>query len=158
MMLLLVLVLLLLVGLVLLLPPLLPLFLLFMFLLLRLLLLLLGGRGRRGGEEGGGGLGRRVRSSMKYTRTQTTYGRHRGSQGVGGGGRTHLLLALIIGPLTTHPFRDGAPFLLLLKTLPTFGRSVRFFHIPIDTYLVRLFCLSYLLLVWPTAATIYHLR
>ena len=28
-----------------------------------------------------------------------------------------------------HPFRDGAPFLLLIETPPTFGRSVRFFHI-----------------------------
>ena len=25
------------------------------------------------------------------------------------GGSTHLLLALVIGPLTTHPFRNGAP-------------------------------------------------
>ena len=29
-------------------------------------------------------------------------------------------------PLTTHPFRDGAPFLLLVETPPTFGRSLRF--------------------------------
>ena len=28
--------------------------------------------------------------------------------GRGGGGRTHLLLALVIRPLATHPFRDGA--------------------------------------------------
>ena len=28
---------------------------------------------------------------------------------MGGGGRTHLLLAFVIRPLTTHPFRDGAP-------------------------------------------------
>ena len=34
----------------------------------------------------------------------------------GGGGRAHLLLALVILPLTTHPFRDGAPFLLLIET------------------------------------------
>ena len=33
--------------------------------------------------------------------------------GVGG---THLFLALVIRPLTTHPFRDGAPFLLLIDT------------------------------------------
>ena len=36
---------------------------------------------------------------------------------------THVLLALVIVPLTMHPFRDGAPFLLLIETLPTFGRS-----------------------------------
>ena len=30
----------------------------------------------------------------------------------GGGGRTHELLALVVRPLTTHPFRDAAPFLL----------------------------------------------
>ena len=46
----------------------------------------------------------------------------------GGGGGTHLLLALVIRPLTTHPFRDGAPFLLLIGTPPTFGRSLRFFY------------------------------
>ena len=52
-----------------------------------------------------------------------------GEGGWGGGGRTHLLLALVIRPLTTHPFRDGAPFLLLIGTLPAFGRSVRFFRV-----------------------------
>ena len=47
----------------------------------------------------------------------------------GGRGGTHLLLlALVISPSTTHPFRDGAPFLLLIETPPTFGRSLRFFH------------------------------
>ena len=40
-----------------------------------------------------------------------------------------MLLALVILPLTTHPFRDGAPFLLLIETPTTFGRSLRFFHI-----------------------------
>ena len=40
-----------------------------------------------------------------------------------GGGRTHLLLALVIRPLTTHPFRDGEPFLLLIETPPTFESS-----------------------------------
>ena len=44
-------------------------------------------------------------------------------------GRTPLLLALVIRPLPTHPFRDGAPlFLLLIETPPTFGRSLRLFH------------------------------
>ena len=41
----------------------------------------------------------------------------------------YLLLALVIWPLTTHLFRDGAPFLLLVETPPTFGRSLRFIHI-----------------------------
>ena len=49
----------------------------------------------------------------------------RGGGEGGGGGRTHLLLALVILPLTTHLFRAGAPFLLLLETPPTFGRSLR---------------------------------
>ena len=31
----------------------------------------------------------------------------------GGGRRTHILLDLVIIPLATHPFRDGAPLLLL---------------------------------------------
>ena len=29
------------------------------------------------------------------------------------GGRTHLLLALVMWPLAAHPLRDGAPFLVL---------------------------------------------
>ena len=33
-----------------------------------------------------------------------------------GGGRTHLLLALVVWPLTTRPLRDGASFLLLIQT------------------------------------------
>ena len=46
------------------------------------------------------------------------------------GRRAHMLLALDIRPLTTYPFRDGAPFLLLLivEKPPSLGRSVRFFH------------------------------
>ena len=51
-----------------------------------------------------------------------------GWQCVGGGG-THLLIALVISPLTTYPFRDGAPFLLLIEIPPTFGRSLYFFRI-----------------------------
>ena len=43
--------------------------------------------------------------------------------------RTNLLLALVIWPLTTHPFRDGAPFLLLLETPPACGGSLHCFHI-----------------------------
>ena len=38
-----------------------------------------------------------------------------------------MLLALDIWPLATHPFRDGAPFRLLIET--TFGRSSRFLQI-----------------------------
>ena len=40
------------------------------------------------------------------------------------GGGTHLSLALIVLPLTTHPFRGGASFLLLAETPPTFGRRL----------------------------------
>ena len=47
----------------------------------------------------------------------------RGGKGEGGA-CTHLLVALVIWPLTTHPFRDGAPFPLLRKTPPSCGRSV----------------------------------
>ena len=43
---------------------------------------------------------------------------------MGGGQRTHSLPALVIRPLTTNTFRDEAPFLLLLETPPTFGRSL----------------------------------
>ena len=41
--------------------------------------------------------------------------RHPELAGIGGGG-THLSLALVIEPLTMHPLRDGAPFLLLIDT------------------------------------------
>ena len=35
-----------------------------------------------------------------------------------------MLLAIVIRPLTTQPFRDGAaPFLLIIETPPTFGPS-----------------------------------
>ena len=46
----------------------------------------------------------------------------------------HLLLALVIIPLTTHPFRDRAPFILLIETPSTFGRLLRLFlsHSTID--------------------------
>ena len=64
-------------------------------------------------------------------------------------GRTHSLRALVIWPLTTHSFRDGAPFLLLTETPPTFGRSLRFFHVLIETV-----CLSYPRPVSSSAATI----
>ena len=41
-----------------------------------------------------------------------------------GGGGTHFLLALVIGPLTTPPFRDGAPFPLLVEAPPTRGALI----------------------------------
>ena len=43
----------------------------------------------------------------------------------GVGGHTQLLLALVIWPLNTHPFRDEAPFLLLRETPPTVECSLR---------------------------------
>ena len=58
---------------------------------------------------------------------------------------THLLLALVISPLTTHPFRDGAPFLLLVETPPTFRRSVRFF---------RSLHLHFFLILYPSALAV----
>ena len=42
-----------------------------------------------------------------FNRCVLREGRGRG----GGGGSTHLLLALVTWPLTTHPFRDGTPFI-----------------------------------------------
>ena len=39
-----------------------------------------------------------------------------------------MLLAGDPRPLTTHPFRDGAPFPLPIETSPTLGRSRRFVH------------------------------
>ena len=50
-----------------------------------------------------------------------------GGGGGGGWGRTHLLPALVIRPLTTHHFRDGSPFLLLvlIEIPPIFRRSIR---------------------------------
>ena len=43
--------------------------------------------------------------------------------GVGGGRFSCCLPSSFDRSLTTHPFRDGAPFLLLIETPPTFGRS-----------------------------------
>ena len=64
-----------------------------------------------------------------------------------GRGCTVLLLGfwLVKWPLTARPFRDGAPFLLLLETPPTFGRSVHFFHVKHAKRLAHLFSLSFLL-------------
>ena len=45
-------------------------------------------------------------------------------RGEGGGGRGLFgLLALVVCPLNTHPFRDEALFLLVLEIRSTFGRS-----------------------------------
>ena len=46
------------------------------------------------------------------------------------GGREYyfFFIALVFRPLTTHPLRVEAPFLLLLETPPTFRRSLRCFH------------------------------
>ena len=45
-----------------------------------------------------------------------------------------MLLAFVIRSLNTHPSRDGALFLLLRETPPTFGRSLYFFHVLPGTY------------------------
>ena len=52
-----------------------------------------------------------------------------GGGGEGGGASSSVAYHVVIWPLATHPFRDGAPFLFLIETPPTFGRSLRFFHI-----------------------------
>lgn len=43
-------------------------------------------------------------------------------------GRTHLLLAIVVGPLATHSLRDVTPFLLPTEAPLTHGRSLRLFH------------------------------
>lgn len=45
-----------------------------------------------------------------------------------GGDRTNFLLVLVVWPLTTHAFRDGALFLPHIETPPIFGLSSRLFH------------------------------
>ena len=67
-------------------------------------------------------------------------------------GRTDLLLALVIRQLTTHPFGDGSPFLLLIETPPTFGRPLSF-----STYYMKLIAYPIPRPVSPSAATIYLL-
>ena len=46
-----------------------------------------------------------------------------------GGAGTICCLIVVMSPLTTHTFRDGAPFLLLVEAPPTFRHSLRFFQI-----------------------------
>ena len=47
----------------------------------------------------------------------------------GSGERTCSVLALVVSPLTKPPFQDGTRLLILVETPPTFGRSLRVFHI-----------------------------
>ena len=71
------------------------------------------------------GRGHASRSDAKWSKSSDKMKRREG----GGRRRTNLLLAfLVIWPLTTHPFRDGAAVLLLMETPPTFGRSQRCSH------------------------------
>ena len=51
----------------------------------------------------------------------------RGAQSPWGG--TRLLTSLVMSPLTSHPFRDGAPFSFQTKKPPTFGRSSRHYYV-----------------------------
>ena len=46
-----------------------------------------------------------------------------------GVGHTHLLLALVVWPMTTHPVRDGAPLLLLKRHLQHLGVHYVFLHV-----------------------------
>ena len=69
------------------------------------------------------------KSTFRDSGSLTCSSTRRYETGGGGDERTHLLLALVVSSLTTHPFRDGAPLLLLIETPPIFGRSLRFLHI-----------------------------
>ena len=69
------------------------------------------------------GRGHASRSDAKWSKSSDKMKRREG----GGRRRTNLLLAfLVIWPLTTHPFRDGAAVLLLMETPPTFGLTAFF--------------------------------
>ena len=61
---------------------------------------------------------------------------------VRGAERAHLLLALVVWPLTTHLFRDGEPFLLLTEASPIFGRSLAVFFFFPPYIASNAFCLS----------------
>ena len=77
-----------------------------------------------------------------------------------GGGVLILLLALVIWPLTTHPLRDGPPFLLLISNvdISNIFASVRFFHISHEKRVCeKRICSYYFLPVCSSAATIYLL-
>ena len=46
-----------------------------------------------------------------------------------GEGCTQLPLAVVVWPSTTHPFRVGAPFIVLTEPPRIFEYSLRFFHV-----------------------------
>ena len=52
-------------------------------------------------------------AAATLTRCIARMSRRSGFGGIAGAGALVFLLALVIWPLTTHPFRDRAPFLLL---------------------------------------------
>ena len=54
-----------------------------------------------------------------------------------GGGRIRVLLALVIGPSTTHPFRDGALFLLVIDTFSVWA-PIAFSHLLHGKYVLIL--------------------
>ena len=94
------------------------------------------------------------RSSLPWVRGQGGMGASEaGAQGVGGGGA--YLLCCLPWSFGHRLFRDGAPFLLLIETPLTFGRSFCFFHI----LHIEAVCLSYPRPVSPSAvmATMYLL-
>ena len=76
---------------------------------------------------------------------------------VAGGGGRGLIFSLphASSSLTKHPFGDGAPFLLLTETPPTFERSLRFFQIIVRKHC--LFAYPNPCPVSPSVATIYLL-
>ena len=66
--------------------------------------------------------------------------------GEGEGGRTHLLLVLVILPLTTHPFRGTAPFPLLNKNTPNSWALITCFSCvtySLFAYLTHSSCFAY---------------
>ena len=76
-----------------------------------------------------------------------------GGRGGGGGGGGTRLLAFDIRTLTTHPFREGTPFLLLVGTIPTFWLSVRSFQ----CIAIYIFAELVFVPLWPSVATAYLL-
>lgn len=55
---------------------------------------------------------------LEYSHVRTPYTRptdFSANPGGAGGGIHYLLLTPVISPLTTHPFREGAPFQVLLR-------------------------------------------
>ena len=63
--------------------------------------------------------------------------RRRQGGGRGGsevGGRAHSLATLVNWPLTTHPFGDGAPFLLLIDTSAIWALVTSLSYITLGAY------------------------